>query len=171
MLLYTQYLKYHTRQNVLLYNDIYINGQLLILFDDHCVLIETIYIVNYSIVDIAYTVFSLRTRKIMRIWTSYDEIRFFYFTRETNFSIQRMARRTHVTLCDKVCESLATGQWFSPDILVSSTNKTDRHDITEIVLKVALRAISLNLLYKNVRNRHNVANSWKLAQLYRSYCK
>jgi hypothetical protein len=55
MLLYTQYLKYHTRQHVLLYNDIYINGQLLILFDDHCVLIETIYIVNYSIVDIAYT--------------------------------------------------------------------------------------------------------------------
>jgi hypothetical protein len=53
--------------HVLIYNDIYINGQLLILFDDHCVLIETIYIVNYSIVDIAYTVFSLRTRKIMRI--------------------------------------------------------------------------------------------------------
>jgi hypothetical protein len=56
------------------------------------------YIVNYSIVDITYTVFSLRTRKIMRIWTSYDEMKFFYFTRETNFSIQRMARRTHVTL-------------------------------------------------------------------------
>jgi hypothetical protein len=31
------------------------------------------------------------------------------------------------TLCDKVCQWLATGRWFSP---VSVTNKTDRHDIT-----------------------------------------
>ena len=42
------------------------------------------------------------------------------------------------TLCDKVCQWLATGRWFSP---VSSTNKTDRHDITEILLKVALSTI------------------------------
>ena len=35
--------------------------------------------------------------------------------------------------------------WFSP---VSSTNKTDLHDITEILLKVALNTITLtpNLL-------------------------
>jgi hypothetical protein len=33
------------------------------------------------------------------------------------------------TLCDKVCQWLATGQWFSPGPPVSSTNKTDRHDI------------------------------------------
>jgi hypothetical protein len=32
------------------------------------------------------------------------------------------------------------GQWFSP---VSSTNKTDRHDITEILLKVALNTLNL----------------------------
>jgi hypothetical protein len=36
------------------------------------------------------------------------------------------------TFCDKVC------QWFSTGTLVSSTNKIDRHDITEILLKVAL---------------------------------
>jgi hypothetical protein len=29
------------------------------------------------------------------------------------------------------------GLWFSPGILVSSANKTDHHDITEILLKVA----------------------------------
>ena len=46
------------------------------------------------------------------------------------------------TLCDKVCQWLATGQWFSP---VSSTNRTDRHDITEILLKVALNTITLSL--------------------------
>ena len=35
-----------------------------------------------------------------------------------------------------------TGRWFSP---VSSTNKTDRHDITEILLKVALDSISYTI--------------------------
>jgi hypothetical protein len=34
------------------------------------------------------------------------------------------------------------GQWFSPDTPVSSTNETDRHDITEILLKVALNTIN-----------------------------
>ena len=43
------------------------------------------------------------------------------------------------TLCDKVCQWLTTGQRSS---LVSSTNKTDRHDITEIVLKVTLNTIT-----------------------------
>jgi len=45
------------------------------------------------------------------------------------------------TLCDKVCQWLATGRWFSLDPPVSSTNKTDHHDITEILLKVALNTI------------------------------
>ena len=38
------------------------------------------------------------------------------------------------TLCDKVCQWIAAGRWFSP---VSSTKKTDRYDIAEILLKVA----------------------------------
>ena len=33
------------------------------------------------------------------------------------------------------------GQWFSPGTLVSSTNKTDGHDIIEILLKVTLNTI------------------------------
>jgi hypothetical protein len=33
---------------------------------------------------------------------------------------------------------LAYGRWFSPDNSVSSTTKTGRHDIAEILLKVAL---------------------------------
>ena len=40
------------------------------------------------------------------------------------------------TLCDKVCRDLQPGRWFSPGTIVFSTNKTDRHDITEIFLKV-----------------------------------
>jgi len=44
-------------------------------------------------------------------------------------------------LCDKVCQWLATGRWFIPD---SSTNKTDHHTITEILLKVTLNTIKQN---------------------------
>ena len=46
------------------------------------------------------------------------------------------------TLHDQVCQWLATGRWFSPGILFSSTNKTDRNDVTEILLKVALNTIN-----------------------------
>jgi hypothetical protein len=41
-------------------------------------------------------------------------------------------------LCDQVSQLLAAGRWFSSGTPVSSTNKTDRHDITEILLKGAL---------------------------------
>ena len=44
-------------------------------------------------------------------------------------------------LCDKVGQWLAAGRCYSPCTPVSSTNKTDRHDITEILLKVALNTI------------------------------
>ena len=46
------------------------------------------------------------------------------------------------TSCDKVCQWLATGRWLSPGTPVSSTNKTNRHDITEILLKVQLNTIN-----------------------------
>ena len=38
-------------------------------------------------------------------------------------------------------------RWFSPDSPVFSTNKTDRHDITEILLEVALNSIILIHIY------------------------
>ena len=56
------------------------------------------------------------------------------------FRISIRARCT--TLCDKVCQWLATGRWFSPGPPVYSTNKTDRHDIAEILLKVVLNTIN-----------------------------
>ena len=45
----------------------------------------------------------------------------------------------------KVCQWLATDLWFSPCTPVFITNKTDYHDITEILLKVALNTITLTL--------------------------
>ena len=47
------------------------------------------------------------------------------------------------TMWYKVCYLLVTGRWFSQDTPVSSTNKTDRHDITELLLKVALNTITI----------------------------
>jgi hypothetical protein len=40
---------------------------------------------------------------------------------------------------DKVYQLLAHGRWFSPGTPASSTTKTSRHDIAEILLKVALK--------------------------------
>jgi predicted Rdx family selenoprotein len=45
---------------------------------------------------------------------------------------------THTYCC---CHWLVTGRWFSQGPPVSSTNKTDHHDITEILLNVALNTI------------------------------
>ena len=52
-----------------------------------------------------------------------------------------MARYAQYNIMWKVCQWLATGRWFSLGIPVSSTKKADRHDITEILLKVALNTI------------------------------
>jgi hypothetical protein len=43
------------------------------------------------------------------------------------------------TASDKVYQLLAHGRWFSSGIPASSTTKTGRHDIAEILLKVALK--------------------------------
>ena len=52
----------------------------------------------------------------------------------------------NITLCDQVCQWLATGWCFSPGTPVSSISKTDCHDITEILLEVGLNTITQTLL-------------------------
>jgi hypothetical protein len=47
-----------------------------------------------------------------------------------------------VAASDEAYQLLAYGRWFSPGTPVSSTTKTYRHDIAEILL-VALNAITL----------------------------
>ena len=49
--------------------------------------------------------------------------------------------------CNKVFQWLAAGEWFSPGAPVSSTNKTDLQDITEILSKVAFNTIPLTHMY------------------------
>jgi hypothetical protein len=46
----------------------------------------------------------------------------------------------------KFVSDLRQEWWFSPGSAVSSTNKTDSHNINEILMKVALNTITLTLL-------------------------
>jgi hypothetical protein len=52
------------------------------------------------------------------------------------------------TASDKVYQLLAHGRWFS---LASSTTKTGRHDIAEILLKVAFKINKSNQI-KSINN-------------------
>jgi hypothetical protein len=45
---------------------------------------------------------------------------------------------------DQVYQLLAHGRWFSPGTPASSTTKTGRHEIAEILLKVALNTKNQN---------------------------
>ena len=54
-----------------------------------------------------------------------------------NISVQRLTAPS-----DKVYQLLDHGWWFSPGIPSSSSTKTGRHDIAEILLKMALNTIN-----------------------------
>jgi hypothetical protein len=75
---------------------------------------------------------------------------------------------------DKVYQLLAHGQWFSPGTPASSTTKTGRHDIAEILLKVALNTINqsnqifiLGSSCCSFKNLHTVI-CWILSKLKKS---
>jgi hypothetical protein len=79
-----------------------------------------------------------------------------YLTTHTNLSPIRRGCSRLAAASDKVYQLLAHGWWFSPDTSASSTTKTDRHDIVEILLKVvALNTInqSKNHSYQSVHHR------------------
>ena len=63
----------------------------------------------------------------------------------------------NTTFYDQVCQWFVAGRWFWISS-VSSTNKTDHLDITEILLKVALNTInqsnqSINAKHTSFRNK------------------
>jgi hypothetical protein len=61
------------------------------------------------------------------------------------------------TLFDKACQWLVAGQWFFPGPPVSSTNKTDRNDITETLLKVA---------FNTIKQANAILRIWSRSGLY-----
>jgi len=80
--------------------------------------------------------------------------------------VQTLLRRRVLepTLCDKVCQWLATGRWFFP---VSATNKTGRHNIAEILLKLALNIITVTRVNQSLLlqdmcllGNQQIPNSW-----------
>ena len=88
----------------------------------------------------------------------------FFFYLEASLSCSAMLdtvgfnytfKETNTTLCDKVCQWLVTGRWFSLGASGSSTNKTDRYDITEILLKMALNTITLTLTSFSTQSPNN----------------
>jgi hypothetical protein len=65
---------------------------------------------------------------------------------------------------DKVYQLLAHGRWFSPGIPASSTTKTGRHDIAEILLKVALKhqKSKINQSYSIVSRRKTAKTNHRM---------
>ena len=64
---------------------------------------------------------------------------------------------------DKVYQLLAQGLWFSPGIPASSTTKTGRHDIAEILLKVALKP-------QKSKSKKDLKDNWKIKQYNYWWC-
>jgi hypothetical protein len=63
------------------------------------------------------------------------------------YKSQKRVHSTHGP-SDKVYQLLAHGRWFSLVTPASSTTKSDRHDIAEILLKVASSTINkINQIY------------------------
>ena len=60
----------------------------------------------------------------------------------------------------KVCQLLAHVRWFSPGTPASSTTKTGRHDIAEILMKVALNTKNQAINQpKHLWDRNSITNT------------
>ena len=60
--------------------------------------------------------------------------------------LQKRCTRLAAT-SDQECQLLVHGRWFSPGTPASSSTKTGRHDIAEILLKMALNTKKSNQIY------------------------
>jgi hypothetical protein len=68
------------------------------------------------------------------------------------------------TLCDKVCQWLAAGRWFSPCTPVSPTNKTDLHDITEILFDEGQTTQCPNEKWQKAKQWYTLHGTLKIKQ-------
>jgi hypothetical protein len=70
----------------------------------------------------------------------------------------------------KLVSDLRQSRWFSPDTLVSSTNKPDHHDMTEILLKVVLNTITLTPIthksHKQLSRENKSVNYFLIGNLH-----
>jgi hypothetical protein len=75
---------------------------------------------------------------------------------------------THLAaVSDKVYQLLAHGRWFSSGTPASSTTKTGRHDIAEILLKVALNTKNqINHQYETALRNTFLQNKSTIVSVY-----
>ena len=95
----------------------------------------------------------------LQIHTLLRHLLLVYYSKDQQYELMLWVRiplwSRRATLYDKFCQRLAEGRWVSP---VSSTNKTDLQNITEIVLKVALNTIEpTNNQQYDFRLIHNIS--------------
>ena len=101
---------------------------------------------------------------------------FVVFHVRNNIVILMGAVGVDTTFCDKVCQWFTAGRWFSPCTPVSSTNKTDSHDITEILLKVVLNTINqtsnhlIRMEFSFCKISVGDLVGWKTVRLCKSKC-
>jgi hypothetical protein len=62
-----------------------------------------------------------------------------YHHQSCDFESRSSRGALDTTLHDKVCQLLASGRWFSPGPPVSSTNRIDHYDITEIIVESGVK--------------------------------
>ena len=62
----------------------------------------------------------------------------------------QITKKVHLTRSDNAYQLLAHGRWFFPGTPASSTTKTGRHDIADILLNVALS--TKNIKSKSLSN-------------------
>ena len=74
---------------------------------------------------------------LFTFWHCSNSVIFFLF-------IILLLKVLHAIPYDIVCQWPSTGGWFSQRSPVSCTNKTNRHDITEILLNLTLHLMNLN---------------------------
>jgi hypothetical protein len=115
-----------------------------VLFIRH--LLTRLYILYFRVVTIAFMGGAIPSLFWGSLWSwSYGSWTYHYLCNQwlspLMLWVRISIRARCTTLCNKVCQWLAWGRWFSPGPPVSSTNKTDRHDIAEMLLKVALNTI------------------------------
>jgi hypothetical protein len=86
---------------------------------------------------------SIKMQNIVTLQFCYNKLNDVLFVINTAWVLAQLCRLKKgctrlAAASDKVYQLLAQGRWFSPGTPASSTTKTGRHDIAEILLKVAL---------------------------------
>jgi len=91
--------------------------------------------------------YSLYYIVIIRIFLS--TLIHYHFRVMSYVHLWKLTVQARCTRCNIMCKELTAGLLFSPGTPVSFTNKTDRDDITEILLKVALSTMITHTLFVN----------------------